>query len=381
MNRALSIRSGGNKNQGGSSQGGSRHGFTFSSLRGAGQPELSKKLFRLIKTQNNLIGAYEAAGKERLSVGTQLSDWGEQTGDDAVSELSDKVGVLLSELGEQEDVYAHNLDDARSVLKTIRNTEKSVQPSRDNRQKIQDEIHKLKMKEPENTRLVVLEQELVRAEAENLVAEAQLTNITRQKLKEAYAAEFAATIERAEKQIILARHGRRMLNLLDDTPVIPGDTRPQFEHGNQARQILNDAEEDLRDWRLEADDVPISSQIDSNLMPTSGRVGADTSYDDEETLQTIPSTSESGTQGGNYETQSRTQGGNYEIQSRTQDGNYETQSRSEGGTYLPHGTIMAGGGGSSSRATNGQGGASKPRATFGEDVDTPNVTRERAEVV
>jgi adenylosuccinate lyase len=94
-----------------------------------------------------------------------------------VSELSDKVGVLLSELGEQEDVYAHNLDDARSVLKTIRNTEKSVQPSRDNRQKIQDEIHKLKMKEPENTRLVVLEQELVRAEAENLVAEAQLTNI------------------------------------------------------------------------------------------------------------------------------------------------------------------------------------------------------------
>ena len=176
-NRALSIRSGGNKNQGGSSQGGSRRGFTFSSLRGAGQPELSKKLFRLIKTQNNLIGAYEAAGKERLSVGTQLSDWGEQTGDDAVSELSDKVGVLLSELGEQEDVYAHNLDDARSILKTIRNTEKSVQPSRDNRQKIQDEIHKLKMKEPENTRLVVLEQELVRAEAENLVAEAQLTNI------------------------------------------------------------------------------------------------------------------------------------------------------------------------------------------------------------
>jgi seryl-tRNA synthetase len=174
-NRALSIRSSAKQDQGGSQ--GSRRGFTFSSLRGAGQPELSKKLFKLIKTENSLISAYEAAGKERLSVATQLSDWGEQTGDDAVSELSDKIGVLLSELGEQEDSYAHNLDDARSVLKTIRNTEKSVQPSRDNRQKIQDEIHKLKMKEPENTRLVVLEQELVRAEAENLVAEAQLTNI------------------------------------------------------------------------------------------------------------------------------------------------------------------------------------------------------------
>ncbi|KFY87090.1 hypothetical protein V498_07297 [Pseudogymnoascus sp. VKM F-4517 (FW-2822)] len=344
LNRALSIRSGGKQNQGGSSQGGSRRGFSFSSLRGAGQPELSKKLFLLIKTQNNLIGAYEAAGKERLSVGTQLSDWGEQTGDDAISELSDKIGVLLSELGEQEDVYAHNLDDARSVLKTIRNTEKSVQPSRDNRQKIQDEIHKLKMKEPENTRLVVLEQELVRAEAENLVAEAQLTNITRQKLKEAYAAEFASTIERAEKQIILARHGRRMLNLLDDTPVIPGDTRPQFEHGDQARQILNDAEEDLRDWRLEADDVPISNQLDSNLMPTSGGGAvADTRYEEGESLQTIPSINES-------------------------------QTRNTGGTYLPHGTTLVGGV-SSSRATNGQGGASKPRATCVRGYSMPVVTR------
>jgi hypothetical protein len=49
---------------------------------------------------------------------------------------------------------------------------------------------------------------------------------------------FAATIERAEKQVILARHGRRLLNLLDDTPVVPGDARPAFEHADQARQIL-----------------------------------------------------------------------------------------------------------------------------------------------
>merc|ERR1712093_548137 len=98
--------------------------------------------------------------------------------------------------------------------------------SRDHKAKIADEIAKLKIKEPESAKLVTLEQELVRAEAENLVAEAQLTNVTRQKMKEAYAAEFAATIERAEKQIILARHGRRLLNLLDDTPVIPGDVRP-----------------------------------------------------------------------------------------------------------------------------------------------------------
>merc|ERR1712093_620004 len=267
MNRALSIRS--NKN-GSSSATSPRHGFSFSSLRGTVQPELSKKLYKLIKSENHLIQSYEAAGKERLSIAGQLSDWGEATADDSVSDISDKIGVLLSELGEQEDLYAHNLDDSRAILKAIRNTEKSVQPSRDHKAKIADEIAKLKIKEPESAKLVTLEQELVRAEAENLVAEAQLTNVTRQKMKEAYAAELAATIERAGKQIILARHGRRLLNLLDDTPVIPGDVRPPYEHAGQARQILNDAEDDLKDWQPELEDVPSQAgNLEGNLMPRS----------------------------------------------------------------------------------------------------------------
>lgn len=256
MNRALSIRSNNRSSGGGSSasntshhHGGSRRGFSLSSLRGTIQPELSKKLYRLIKSENNLISAHETAAKERISIAQQLSEWGEQTADEGINDISDKVGVILSELGEQEDNYAHALDESRGTLKAIRNTEKSVQPSRDGKNKIADEIAKLKAKEPESTRLVVLEQELVRAEAENLVAEAQLTNITRQKLKEAYTAEFLATIERAEKQIILARHGLRLLNLLDDTPIVPGDSQIPYIQGSQARQILNDAEDDLREWR------------------------------------------------------------------------------------------------------------------------------------
>ncbi|KAI1356362.1 Eisosome component PIL1-domain-containing protein [Xylaria sp. FL0043] len=246
MNRSLSIRSG--KGNSASSSPTHRKGFSFASLRGTIQPELSRRLYRLIKSTNNLISAHEAAGKERNIIAQELSEWGEQTHDEAVSDISDKVGVILSELGAQEDSYAHNLDDARGILKTIRNTEKSVQPSRDNKGKITDEIQKLKVKEPQSTKLVVLEQELVRAEAENLVAEAQLTNITRKKLREAYDAEFEAVIERAEKQIILAKHGKRLLSLLDDSPVTPGDPRKVYEQGGAARQVLNDAEDDLKSW-------------------------------------------------------------------------------------------------------------------------------------
>lgn len=242
----------------------------MATLRGIQQPELSKKLYKMIKSENHAIGAYESASRERISIASQLSDWGEATGDDSISDISDKLGVLLSELGEQEDVFAQNLEDYRTVLKQIRNTESSVQPSRDHKAKVYDEIQKLKYKEPQSTKLVTLEQELVRAEAQNLVAEAQLTNITRQKLKEAYDLHFAATIERAEKQILLARHGRRLLNLLDDTPVVPGDSRPAFDQGHQARQVLNDAEEDLREWTPSLEPIPSSAtDLGTNLVPSS----------------------------------------------------------------------------------------------------------------
>ena len=98
---------------------------------------------------------------------------------------------------------------------------------------------------------------------------------TRQKLKEAYDIHFAATIERAEKQTLLARHGRRLLNLLDDTPVVPGDTRPAFDHAAQARQVLNDAEEDLREWTPSVEPVNSSAgNIGSNLMPAQAGTAA-----------------------------------------------------------------------------------------------------------
>ena len=103
---------------------------------------------------------------------------------------------------------------------------------------------------------------------------------TRQKLKEAYALEFAATIERAEKQIMLARHGRRVLNLLDDSPIVPGDQRNTYLYASEARQILNDAEEDLRQWQPDLEDVPSHGVVDPNAMPSNEQQRYQTPADD-----------------------------------------------------------------------------------------------------
>merc|ERR1719258_644766 len=116
-------------------------------------------------------------------------------------------------------------DESYPGMEPGRNIEASVQPSRDRKQKITDQIAQLKYKEPNSPKIVVLEQELVRAEAESLVAEAQLSNITREKLKAAFTYQFDALREHSEKLAIIAGFGKHLLELVDDTPVTPGETR------------------------------------------------------------------------------------------------------------------------------------------------------------
>ena len=104
-----------------------------------------------------------------------------------------------------------------------------ITKSEPGKQKITDQIAQLKYKEPNSPRIVVLEQELVRAEAESLVAEAQLSNITREKLKAAFTYQFDALREHSEKLAIIAGFGKHLLELVDDTPVTPGETREAYD--------------------------------------------------------------------------------------------------------------------------------------------------------
>lgn len=48
-----------------------------------------------------------------------------------MSDVTDKLGVLIYEIGELEDQYIDRYDQYRVTIKSIRNIEASVQPSRD----------------------------------------------------------------------------------------------------------------------------------------------------------------------------------------------------------------------------------------------------------
>jgi len=217
-----------------------------------------------------------------------LSIWGEG-GDEDVSDVTDKLGVLLYEIGELEDQYVDRYDQYRVTMKSIRNIEASVQPSRDRtspgvvestccphqanictgKQKITDQIAQLKYKEPNSPKIVVLEQELVRAEAESLVAEAQLSNITREKIKAAYTYQFDALREHCEKVAIIAGYGKHMLELIDDTPVTPGETRAAYDGYEASKAIIQDCEDALTNWVTQ--NAAVSAKLSTRARTLSTR--------------------------------------------------------------------------------------------------------------
>ena len=175
------------------------------------------------------------------------------------------------------------------------------------KQKITDQIAQLKYKEPNSPKIVVLEQELVRAEAESLVAEAQLSNITREKLKAAFTYQFDALREHSEKMAIIAGFGKHLLELVDDTPVTPGETRNAYDGYEASKAIIQDCEDALTNWveqnaavksklstrartlsqrranRNQGEGVDLSGQ-DQEWVPASRHEGSQ-DYDDDEDLE------------------------------------------------------------------------------------------------
>ncbi|WEW59662.1 lipid-binding protein [Emydomyces testavorans] len=249
--------------------GGGSLGHAFrKSAAGAFGPDLAKKLSQLVKMEKNVMRSMELVGRERMEVAQQLSVWGEGCDED-VSDVTDKLGVLIYEIGELEDQFVDRYDQYRVTIKSIRNIEASVQPSRDRKQKITDQIAQLKYKDPNSPRLVVLEQELVRAEAESLVAEAQLSNITREKVKAAFAYQFDSFREHCEKLAIIAGYGKHLLELIDDNPVTPGETRPAYDGYEASKAIIQDCEEALSNWVTS--NAAVSSKLSTRSRTLSQR--------------------------------------------------------------------------------------------------------------
>ncbi|EEB07610.1 protein kinase inhibitor [Schizosaccharomyces japonicus yFS275] len=213
-------------------------------------PEMAKRLAALVKMEKGLLRSQEVVALERKDCARQLSYWGEDCDDD-ISDVSDKLGVLLYEIGELEETLIDRYDQYRLSLKNIRDIEASH-------------------REPDSPKLITLEQELVREEAACLVAEAQLTNITRENFKFAFNLQFDALREHAEKVAMITGYAKNLLDLIDDDPITPGEMRPAYDGYATSKQIILDAEKALASWT--SDSTSMHAMIDVDGLPIEPRV-------------------------------------------------------------------------------------------------------------
>lgn len=58
---------------------------------------------------------------------------------------------------------------------------------------------------------------------------------------------------------MLARQARRLINLVDDTPIVPGNSHPAFDGYETGQQILTETEEELKTWRATYEPVKSSA--------------------------------------------------------------------------------------------------------------------------
>ena len=68
----------------------------------------------------------------------------------------------------------------------------------------------------------------MRVEAESIVAEVQLKTITREKVKSGFNYQFDAMREFGEKMAIIAGYGKHLLELIDDTAAVPGESGAKY---------------------------------------------------------------------------------------------------------------------------------------------------------
>jgi hypothetical protein len=84
-------------------------------------------------------------------------------------------------------------------------------------------------------------------------------------------------LERSEKQALLAKQAQRLLVLLDDTPIVPGQERAPFGRHEEVREVINDAESELRawtpSWQHSSSDEAAQEQDEQTLLSPQGQTG------------------------------------------------------------------------------------------------------------
>jgi hypothetical protein len=144
--------------------------------------------------------------------------------------------------------FQDSVDQYRETLKSISVKESSLQPGRDQKRKIKDQIERLQSSYSSMEKLNNLKEQLAQLEEFTAPDEAEMNNFKRIATREGLYLLLNGMHAMASKSDIISTFGKYIVDELDVEPVKVGEERRPYESAEKTKRIQDDAERAIEQW-------------------------------------------------------------------------------------------------------------------------------------
>ncbi|KAK9479421.1 Eisosome component PIL1-domain-containing protein [Lipomyces japonicus] len=223
---------------------------------------LHQPLSRLVKSLSSLSHHHNSLASATSLSAHVLSSWGSTSSDNLSADIADKLGVVLNAISQIEEICIPGVKNCKKMMQHVQDVEQTIKPICAQQGKLKNSINKARAKN-EIRKFEQLERDLVRVNAESLVVESQIINVTRNKVFTGWSGYLNSLQERCEKELIAVKYARELLRYLDCEPIIPGQQQYDTPQEDIAtRELLDMMSEELKSWSLDLHDCEFSFDED-----------------------------------------------------------------------------------------------------------------------
>ncbi|GAA5948969.1 hypothetical protein JCM3765_003972 [Sporobolomyces pararoseus] len=200
---------------------------------------------RSLKGVNDQLSSLSRNSQVASKTLFEYSQEGNQ-GDDIV-DIFDRAAFLQYKMSEVEEKAAIRIEEARLLLKDIRNFENDLSIRRKNRATLAAKLQTLKEKDTRGKnvdQIQSLQTELTQADSEISTFESSFAALKRQKLHESFSLQFAAQKELGEKLAIISSYGELLIQGMETDGIAE-----EYKGKQRTAQVKVDLEQALVDWK------------------------------------------------------------------------------------------------------------------------------------
>ncbi|KAF1797360.1 Eisosome component PIL1-domain-containing protein [Mucor lusitanicus] len=208
-------------------------------------------------SEKGLLGVLEYSQKSSRCIG-QLADdnrvsannlmtYGSVLGDD-LTDVTSRLGHLLIQWSNILMEFQDSVDQYRDTLKSITVKEASLQPGRDQKRKLRDQIERLQNSLSSMDKVNNLKEQLAQLEEFTAPDEAEMSNFKRIATREGLYLLLNGMHAMSSKSDIISTFGKYIVDELDVDPVKAGEERRPYTGAEKTKRIQEDAQRAIEQW-------------------------------------------------------------------------------------------------------------------------------------